>query len=106
MQFRRQSPIGPFIVDFLCTEKKLIIELDGWSHVLREKQDIARDAYLEHFGYTVMRFSKAALYSLDQVLATIQEYLVPSTAKGEGQGVGLPDASNANCKPDILEFHE
>lgn len=53
-KFRRQATIGPFIVDFLCVERRLIVEIDGGQH------DAARDAprttYLEARGYRVMRF--------------------------------------------------
>jgi len=58
LKFRRQQPIGKYIVDFICFEKKLIIELDGGQHaMLSEKQkDIERNKWLEAQGYRVLRF--------------------------------------------------
>ena len=55
-KFRRQYPIGPYIADFCCYEKRLIIELDGGQHAERESSDEARTRYLEYQGYRVMRF--------------------------------------------------
>jgi very-short-patch-repair endonuclease len=55
MKFRRQSVIGPYIVDFLCPELKLIVEVDGESHIGRAVDDSARTAFLESKGFRVMR---------------------------------------------------
>ena len=57
-KFRRQQPIGPFIVDFVCLERRLIVEVDGWSHHLEQSwhRDQARQDWLEAQGYTVLRF--------------------------------------------------
>ena len=56
--FRRQAPIGPYVVDFLCPAKHLIIELDGGHHNEDEnaKRDRARQEWLEQEGYRVVRF--------------------------------------------------
>ena len=54
-KFRRQEPIGRFIVDFVCYEKMLIIEADG-SHHLNNTYDQARDEWLKAQGYMVLRF--------------------------------------------------
>ncbi|KTD57916.1 endonuclease domain-containing protein [Legionella shakespearei] len=58
LRFRRQEPIGPYIVDFLCVEKKLIIEIDGGQHNTPEQHiyDKERTLYLERLGYHVLRF--------------------------------------------------
>ena len=58
LKFRRQQPIGPYIVDFVCLEKKIIVELDGGQHALpKETQnDIKRDQWLGGQGYRVLRF--------------------------------------------------
>jgi very-short-patch-repair endonuclease len=55
LKFRRQQPIGFYIVDFICFEKKLVVEVDGMSHVGRAEQDEARQRYLELEGYRVIR---------------------------------------------------
>jgi lysyl-tRNA synthetase class 2 len=49
-KFRRQHPIGRFIVDFCCVEKKLIVELDGGQHVEQEERDQLRTEYLMALG--------------------------------------------------------
>jgi very-short-patch-repair endonuclease len=56
--FRRQAPIGPYVVDFLCPAKRLIIELDGGHHNDDEtaQRDQERQAWLEQEGYRVVRF--------------------------------------------------
>ena len=77
-QFYRQKNIGNYIVDFYCPAAKLIIELDGDQHYTEEghKKDEARDRYLKHLGFTVLRFSsREVLKNLDGVLETIYDYL-------------------------------
>ena len=54
-KFRRQVPVGPYIVDFLCVGAKLIVETDGSQHA-ESPRDKARDAYLESEGWKVLRF--------------------------------------------------
>ena len=55
-KFRRQVPIGRYIVDFLCKELGLIVEADGGQHTEQEIYDARRTAWLEAQGYTVIRF--------------------------------------------------
>lgn len=59
LKFRRQVPIGPFIVDFYCATQKLIVELDGSVHENPEVQgkDQWRQHYLQKNGYRVIRFT-------------------------------------------------
>ena len=54
-KFRRQVPVGPYIVDFLCVGAKLIVEADGSQHA-ESLRDTIRDAYLESQGWKVLRF--------------------------------------------------
>ncbi|HEY5204039.1 MAG TPA: DUF559 domain-containing protein [Roseiarcus sp.] len=54
-KFRRQVPVGPYIVNFLCVGAKLIVEADGSQHA-ESPRDQARDAYLESQGWKVLRF--------------------------------------------------
>ena len=51
VKFRRQHPIGPFIVDFCCFEKGLVVELDGGHHAERNAADKRRTGFLERRGY-------------------------------------------------------
>lgn len=55
-KFRRQQPIGPYIVDFACLSRKLLIEVDGGYHVQRKDYDERRDRFLRNEGYRVLRF--------------------------------------------------
>jgi len=55
LSFRRQVPIGPYIVDFVCHERRLIIEVDGGQHA-DSQRDRQRDAMLADKGYRTLRF--------------------------------------------------
>ena len=77
-KFRRQVPIGPYIVDFICLERKLIIEIDGWTHSTEAEvsNDKRRTTYLESQGYKVVRFHNAEIKEgMDEVLTLIAEAL-------------------------------
>jgi very-short-patch-repair endonuclease len=71
-KFKRQEIIEPYIVDFVCHEAKLIIEIDGDSHELAFRKDAGRQKYLEDKGFTVIRFwNRDVLYEMESVLRTI-----------------------------------
>lgn len=73
LKFRRQYPIGPYIVDFVCLDQKLIIELDGGQHVEQHLYDSKRTTYLEHFNFRVIRFwNHDVLTRMDIVLEQIR----------------------------------
>ena len=55
MKFKRQEPMGPYIADFVCHERKLIIEADGGQHS-ESASDLERDRYFEAKGYRILRF--------------------------------------------------
>jgi very-short-patch-repair endonuclease len=55
-KFRRQAPVGPYIADFVCLRRKLIVEADGGQHAESER-DVVRDRWFEREGYTVIRYS-------------------------------------------------
>ncbi len=109
-KFRRQAPLGKYIVDFLCPEKKLIIELDGSQHLAEDnlKHDKTRDAFLESEGYQVLRFYNSdILNNIEAVLDKIFLALHPSPLRGEGQGVRVQKPSTADKKvTKFLEFAE
>ncbi len=58
LKFKRQVPIGNYIVDFCCHEKRLVIELDGGGHSEQQQHvhDLEKDNYLEQEGYQILRF--------------------------------------------------
>ena len=71
-KFRRQYPVGPYIVDFICPEKNLIIEVDGGQHAENEEMDLQRSAYLNKMGYRVFRFwNNQVLQETEAVLEAI-----------------------------------
>jgi very-short-patch-repair endonuclease len=55
LSFRRQTPVGRFIVDFVCHDHKLIVEVDGGQHA-KSTKDIERDRWLASRGYRILRF--------------------------------------------------
>jgi very-short-patch-repair endonuclease len=75
-KFRRQEPIGRYIIDFVCIEKMLIIELDGSQHLEQKLYDEERTKFLERIGYKVIRFwNNEVLTSLDDVLECVMNHL-------------------------------
>ena len=75
-RFRRQHAIGPYIADFCCSEKKLIIEIDGWQHKENTTYDTARTEYFKNFGYSVLRFWNNDINeNMNGVIIKIQEHL-------------------------------
>jgi len=72
-KFRRQAPIGKYIVDFVCHEKRLIVELDGGQHAENCETDRQRDKWLGEQGYKVLRFwNNDVLTNIEGVLETIK----------------------------------
>ena len=75
-QFMRQKPIGNYIVDFFCSELKLIIEIDGESHRYKFTEDLERQARLENLGLTVLRFDdKEVKNDMNNVLFVIESWI-------------------------------
>lgn len=87
LKFRRQVPIGRYVVDFLCVEHRLIVELDGPSHdsIERKLHDAARDAELRRRGYRILRFANdVALTSGDLVLKEIRSAISTMGVRSQG----------------------
>lgn len=77
-RFQRQHPIGPYIGDFVCRAKKLVIEVDGWTHSsdVEIAYDASRTKYLETQGWYVLRFENEDIFNnLGQVLEHIEQHL-------------------------------
>ena len=69
-KFRRQVTVGPFIADFVCIDKRLIVEIDGGQH--SEERDAARTAFLRSKGYRAIRFwNNDVMENADGVLQSI-----------------------------------
>jgi very-short-patch-repair endonuclease len=85
-KIRRQHPLSPYTVDFVCLKAKLVIEVDGFSHDARIAEDKQRDCYLSSLGYEILRFSNddvrknadgIALYILERIQEKIHALDVP-----------------------------
>lgn len=75
VKFRRQALIGKYIVDFVCYDKKLVIEIDGGQHA-NNRNDRVRDVWLSSQGYKVLRFwNNEVLENRDGVVQRIVESL-------------------------------
>jgi very-short-patch-repair endonuclease len=89
-RFRRQEPINRYIVDFICFEARLVIEVDGGQHA-ESKTDPARDADLTARGFHVLRlWNNDVLANPDGVYQTIQEALARCAPSG-----AAPSSSSA-----------
>ncbi|MDQ2787846.1 MAG: DUF559 domain-containing protein [Chloroflexota bacterium] len=93
-KFRRQSVIGPFIVDFCAQRHLLIIEVDGIIHEGQHEHDAERQRILESQGYRLLRIPAESVETdLPHILATIATHLRPSFSpsplpQGKGEGAG------------------
>ncbi len=95
LKFKRQKPMGCFIVDFVCLEHRLIIELDGGQHADQTDYDQARTLWLESQGFVVLRFwNHQVMQQLEGVLERIWQAVVtppspptplPQTGEGSDQ---------------------
>jgi very-short-patch-repair endonuclease len=87
LKFKRQKPMGRYIVDFVCLEHRLVIELDGGQHADQVAYDQKRDAWLRDQGYTVMRFwNHDVMQQVDGVLEQIRHALSPGPSPTSGRG--------------------
>lgn len=91
-KFRRQVPLGSYVVDFYCAEKKLVLEIDGGHHMQQQTQDQQRENFLRSQGYQILRFWNSEIEQnlegvferILQVLQTPSPGLRPSSpARGE-----------------------
>jgi len=89
-KFRRQHPIGPYVVDFVCLAHKLVIELDGSQHA-DAANDRRRDAFLQREGYRVLRFWNNEALShtaavCESILRTALAPPSPRRVRGQAEG--------------------
>jgi very-short-patch-repair endonuclease len=82
LKFRRQTPVGPYVADFLCMEAMLIVEVDGDTHAATQAADAERTAFLMSEGFRVVRFSNVEVMgNLDGVLSAILSAAQPSPSR-------------------------
>ena len=74
LKFRRQQPIDNYVVDFVCFDKRLVIEVDGGQHAVEKQKDVRRDNYLRKHGFKVLRFwNNEVLQNIEGVLGEIRK---------------------------------
>jgi very-short-patch-repair endonuclease len=87
VHFRRQVPIGPYIVDFACLGQRLVVEVDGGQH-LGSAEDEVRDRWLRERGYRVLRFwNHEVLKNTEGVLVVI------------ASGLGIVESERCETEP-------
>lgn len=87
-KFKRQQPLGSYIVDFICFEAKLVIEIDGGQH-FDSDQDRQRDGWLRSQGFEVLRFwNNEVLGQTESVMEKILQVLTPSPQPLSHEGRG------------------
>jgi very-short-patch-repair endonuclease len=95
LQFRRQTPIGPYIADFCCHAARIIVEVDGATHDFEErlKRDAIRDRWFAAEGYRVLRFiNDDVLRRLEGVISVIRK----AAAKIAPPSLSLPHKGGGN----------
>jgi len=99
--FRRQVPVGPYIVDFVCHAAKLIVEFDGGQHFEseRQKKDARRTAFLAGKGFRVLRFNNYDVMTnrtgvLEMIVLALKEApsLILPRKRGRGQAAASGDS--------------
>ncbi len=101
LKFRRQAPVGPYIVDFLCVASKLIVEADGSQHG-DNRHDEVRDAHLAAQGWKVLRFwNSDILRNRETVLDTIvARAVLPGEADPHPAAPGLDPGVAGHLLPE------
>ncbi|HEY0151757.1 MAG TPA: DUF559 domain-containing protein [Longimicrobium sp.] len=100
-KFRRQQPIGPFIVDFYCSTERLIVEVDGGVHETQRERDAERQALLESLDLRFVRLPAdlveinlpAALQAIRRAFTSSSPLPHPAPLVGEGPGEGGTEAA-------------
>jgi len=76
-QFNRQYPVGDYIVYFVCRKLRLVIEIDGSSHLTKGREDKIRQTFLEREGFTVLRLKEMdVVHRIDDVIGDIHEAIL------------------------------
>jgi very-short-patch-repair endonuclease len=76
LKFRRQEPIGNYIVDFVCFDRSLVVEIDGGQHLREEAEDAERTSWLQDQGFKVLRFwNNDVMKNIEGVLRVIRDNL-------------------------------
>jgi len=106
VKFSRQHGIGPYVVDFFCPERELVVEVDGdvYTNTRQETKDQQRDLYLQSLGLTIIRYTNDEIFkNLDGVLEDLIQCLfgdstspLPGIVRPGGRHHGLPRKGNTD----------
>ncbi len=104
LKFRRQHPIGPFIVDFACNRHKLIVEIDGDYHDYVPEEDASREEVLKGFGWQILRFNNEdILEDPENIALAITNHLELDfdyrSRKNAGSGIRAVRKKNIHDRP-------
>jgi very-short-patch-repair endonuclease len=90
--FRRQHPIGPYVLDFYCAKARLAIEIDGMSHDMGTgpQHDLRRDAWLKAHGVTVIRIAAKEIIKIDEIADGIVRLAAEMAARPLHRPSGAP----------------
>jgi very-short-patch-repair endonuclease len=103
VKFKRQKPIGLYIVDFVAVSEKIVIELDGGQHQEQMAYDQERTRYLESCGYRVLRFwNNECLTQIEAVLEHIRNALAQTVSSV--QAPSPPPLSRERERGDRVEM--
>ena len=92
LKFRRQHPVGRFIADFYCPERRPVVELDGEIHRNQQEYDEVRTETFQDYGYRVLRFpNQMVLQHMEKVLEAIVAAVAPLPSPSIGRGKGPGD---------------
>jgi very-short-patch-repair endonuclease len=106
ISFRRQAPMGRYVVDFVCHTAHLIVELDGETHDFdaRQQHDEVRDAWLASRGYVILRFTnEQVLSALEGVLTVIRE-TAAARIRSTPPSLSLPRKGGGNPQTIALQL--
>lgn len=113
LKFRRQFPIPPYVVDFFCNEKKMIVELDGGQHT--PEKDDTRTAFLKEQGYTVLRYwNHEVLENIEGVIEDLANHIRQESSSNSAlspspypspEGRGKIEKKEKICIAQIMTAH-
>ncbi|HEY3845854.1 MAG TPA: DUF559 domain-containing protein [Acetobacteraceae bacterium] len=102
LKFRRQTPLGPYIVDFYCASARLVVEIDGISHI-DAQIDATRDAWMQAQGIRVLRFANFEVFkNLEGILLAIKDAAGSTPPPGplpQGEGESSFSAPSSSSSP-------
>jgi very-short-patch-repair endonuclease len=98
LSFRRQAPMGAYIVDFVCHDRRIVVELDGETHDFEErlKRDQRRDAWLATRGYVILRFTNHDVLSNLEGVVTVISEAAKARVRGAPPSLSLPRKGGGN----------